>query len=317
MQKLLIYLFIFFLHTTLSATVPASLYPLSSTKVFSKEMLQTAIEMNAHTEIVSVKNASTIPNLLMKKMRFKHIKTISPQKSGGRAYIAINKKKQLIIVFRGTDSDIKSEKRSNIYTDVQSLRKETMVWLKSDKHWKNIKAHRGFINEYSKFRDDIRRVVRKYKNYSIFVTGHSLGGALATLCAIDIRVNAKVPVTLYTSGSPRVGWGESFVEAFNRTVDTKFRIALKKDPVSLTPTKKHYKHVGNLLELYKNGKRVKLKDILPLAVPRVKNFNPYHKRNVYRNALLYQLNNCHNAPSSCYKKGILYKSAIEERKRKD
>jgi len=317
MQKLLLSLFIFFLSTTLSATVPASLYPLSTTKVFSKEMLQTAIEMNTHAEIVSVKNASTIPNLLMKKMHFKHIKTITPQDSGGRAYIAINKKKQLIIVFRGTDSDNKSERRSNVFTDAQSFSKKTMYWLQGDKTWKNIRAHKGFVNEYAKFRDEIRKVVKRYKNYSIFVTGHSLGGALATLCAIEIRVNAKVPVRLYTSGSPRVGWDDDFLKAFNKTVDSKFRVALKKDPVPLTPTNKSYKHVGNLLELYANGKRVKVTDILPLAKPRFKNFKRYHERNVYRTALMYQLNNCHNSPSNCYKKGILYQSALQERKRKD
>ena len=44
----------------------------------------------------------------------------------------------------------------------------------------------------------------------IFVTGHSLGGALATLASYDIQqavqhMPVKVDVACYTFGSPRVG----------------------------------------------------------------------------------------------------------------
>ena len=40
----------------------------------------------------------------------------------------------------------------------------------------------------------------------IWVTGHSLGGALATLAASQLRLNANLPVQgLYTFGQPRVG----------------------------------------------------------------------------------------------------------------
>ena len=39
------------------------------------------------------------------------------------------------------------------------------------------------------------------------VTGHSLGAALATFCAVDIMrtIKPKTTVYLYTFGSPRVG----------------------------------------------------------------------------------------------------------------
>ena len=39
----------------------------------------------------------------------------------------------------------------------------------------------------------------------VYVTGFSLGGALATLCALDLKVNDKRDVVGWFLGSPRVG----------------------------------------------------------------------------------------------------------------
>ena len=48
--------------------------------------------------------------------------------------------------------------------------------------------------------------------------GHSLGGALATLCGLDIQYNfPDVSVSVYTFGSPKVG-NAAFVQAYNRRV---------------------------------------------------------------------------------------------------
>ena len=275
-------------------------------------MLQTALEMNKHAEIVSSKEITSIPDKLLDRVGFKHIKTITPKWSGGRAYVAINKKKELIVVFRGTDSDDKKEKISNIFTDINSLKKK-MSWLENHRKFKGVKAHMGFVNEYERFRVEIIKIVKKHRKSTIFVTGHSLGGALATLCALDIRVNMKVPVYLYTSGSPRVICGDKFVKLFNERVDTKFRIALKKDPVSLVPLRRCYKHVGNLLELNSDGSRVPLNSILPLSKIEPKNLKTHHTRCVYRCAIEEYLYEC--SRESCYKKGILYRSAIRERER--
>ncbi|CAN1356391.1 Phospholipase A1-IIgamma [Linum perenne] len=62
--------------------------------------------------------------------------------------------------------------------------------------------------------DEVEAVMKKYKDeeISITVTGHSLGGALATLNAADIVANCfndhspnPFPVTAFTYGCPRVG----------------------------------------------------------------------------------------------------------------
>jgi pimeloyl-ACP methyl ester carboxylesterase len=82
----------------------------------------------------------------------------------------------------------------------------------------------GFINAYSSVRSSVlsglNAVQRSFPNFQIVVTGHSLGGALAQLCAADLRNQTKVVQLVsqvafssviladerqYTYASPRVG----------------------------------------------------------------------------------------------------------------
>jgi predicted lipase len=56
--------------------------------------------------------------------------------------------------------------------------------------------------------------------WQVYVTGHSLGGALATLCAYELcnrapSKRAHYSVTMYTYGAPRVG-NKTFADSFNK-----------------------------------------------------------------------------------------------------
>jgi triacylglycerol lipase len=78
------------------------------------------------------------------------------------------------------------------------------------------KIHDGFLQTYESFRSrilDTLKSVRPEKR--LFVTGHSLGAALATLAVPDIIAETafKSP-TVYTFASPRVGDCE-FASAYN------------------------------------------------------------------------------------------------------
>ncbi|KAJ7780080.1 alpha/beta-hydrolase [Mycena maculata] len=79
-----------------------------------------------------------------------------------------------------------------------------------------VRVHRGFLAAYNNVVNDILQIVRdqlaQYPGYRIVVTGHSLGGAIASLAAPSIKTalpNANI--TLFTfgnlskSGQPRVG----------------------------------------------------------------------------------------------------------------
>ena len=81
---------------------------------------------------------------------------------------------------------------------------------------------------------------------SVIVTGHSLGGALATLCAVDVQYNfsSKAALSVYTFGAPRVG-NHGFRESFNRRVPASDRFFYGMDLVPALPRPwQGYSHVN-------------------------------------------------------------------------
>ncbi|GJM93709.1 hypothetical protein PR202_ga10292 [Eleusine coracana subsp. coracana] len=133
-------------------------------------------------------------------------------------------------------------------------------------------VHRGFLSVYasknstSRFNKqsareqvlaEIRRLLNLYKgeNCSITLTGHSLGGALSTLTAIDLVTNGvnvrspsneTVPVTAIVFGSPRVG-DEQFRKAFESASSGSMRLLRVRNAPDLVPTilpSAFYKDVG-------------------------------------------------------------------------
>lgn len=88
---------------------------------------------------------------------------------------------------------------------------------------------------------------------SLTICGHSLGGALATLLALDVAVNAvnrdfNFPPTVYTYASPRTG-DDSFVALYNHAVPNTIRIANRVDLVPKLPLPPLYEHVLGLFDL--------------------------------------------------------------------
>ncbi|MFC4305068.1 lipase family protein [Cohnella boryungensis] len=97
-------------------------------------------------------------------------------------------------------------------------------------------AHRGFSNIYHSARTGVMALLEEISpNKTLYVTGHSLGGALATLCAIDVAANTRFrfPVT-YTFGSPRVG-DPAFAKAYDQKVGRSFRVHNRFDVVTHLP----------------------------------------------------------------------------------
>ena len=88
----------------------------------------------------------------------------------------------------------------------------------------------------------IRKVMKaheQYPQYRMIVTGHSLGGALATLAAADIR---KIDdpwysenTELYTYGSPRVG-NEATARFLTKQSNYSYRVTSMHDPVPRIPS---------------------------------------------------------------------------------
>lgn len=84
---------------------------------------------------------------------------------------------------------------------------------------------------------------------SLTICGHSLGGALATLLALDVAANTPFQNPgVYTYASPRTG-GPQFAATYNQVVPNTNRIAGRLDLVPKLPLPPLYEHVLGLFEI--------------------------------------------------------------------
>ena len=123
---------------------------------------------------------------------------------------------------------------------------EPTAWsdIKADLKIRRVKVptgfvHRGFRDALDEVWSDVSDWLVKQKKEHVFFTGHSLGGALATLAAS--RWNTET-THLYTFGSPRVG-GKKFIQSFK--FNERYRYRNNNDIVTKVPFEiLGYKHVS-------------------------------------------------------------------------
>ncbi|KAI7859963.1 Alpha/Beta hydrolase protein [Circinella umbellata] len=126
--------------------------------------------------------------------------------------------KRIISVFRGSVSS------KNFQADMDSI-------LISYPGAKGTRVHRGFWNSYDEVAKDIVAVVKQqveeYPDYSLYSTGHSLGGCTSTLHALDLHQQG-FNVTLYSNASPRIG-NRAFAEYASKAGFPYYRLTNKRD----------------------------------------------------------------------------------------
>lgn len=126
----------------------------------------------------------------------------------------------------------------------------------------NIKTHSGFAAIYNTCRQQIMNALSALSSSKqLFVTGHSLGGALAVLCTLDAAINTsyKDPV-MYNFGSPRVG-NSKFVQVYNEIIENSIRIVNTNDLVTLLPPAVVHPPLSNELLYYRH-----VKDLITITV---------------------------------------------------
>ncbi|MBE9181413.1 lipase family protein [Oculatella sp. LEGE 06141] len=158
------------------------------------------------------------------------------------------------IVFRGSEKRIDWNTNFNIQQKVVEFRREVVeaqivqereqVYPYAGESRSGAKMHQGFADAYLSVRDTIHTYLNNHAAAKVTVTGHSLGGALATLCAVDIQYNfSDVAIDIYTFGTPRVG-NDGFRESFNRRVPNSYRFVYGMDMVAALPRPwQGYSHV--------------------------------------------------------------------------
>jgi len=114
------------------------------------------------------------------------------------------------------------------------------------------KVHRGFKKEVDDLWPTIEAAL-EYNEKTLWFTGHSLGGAMATICASRcfLSIIRSMPKELYTFGSPRCG-NSQYV---NHVGLTHYRWVNNNDVVTkVPPAWLGYRHTGEQMYLNAYGK---------------------------------------------------------------
>ena len=105
-------------------------------------------------------------------------------------------------------------------------------------------VHRGFHGQFQDVADELGRRLDTLPHTRLFVTGHSLGGAIATVAAAEWATRPVPPTGIFTFGQPATGHGrlvsfltDSYPDRFHRFVN-------HRDIVPRVPP--GYQHVGTL-----------------------------------------------------------------------
>lgn len=119
--------------------------------------------------------------------------------------------------------------------------------------------HTGFLTAYSTFKNTIipklATLKKKYPYAQTLLTGHSLGGAMATLAIPDLFEEIDGIDFFYSFGSPRVGNSDfaNFINDFFLKGGYSARVTHNQDLVPHLPEKfLGYKHIDN--EVYYDEK---------------------------------------------------------------
>jgi len=145
----------------------------------------------------------------------------------------------LVFTFRGTSS------RKDILTDLNVSREYLL--LKNYDGYSLPLVHNGFLQQFLSVSNIISYKIEesylKWKCKNVIFTGHSLGGALATISSLFFSNEfININFQCVTFGSPRVG-DSIFKSFFEKSVPHSFRYVNEKDPVPCLPTSWRFSHV--------------------------------------------------------------------------
>ncbi|XP_073123627.1 lipase-like [Henckelia pumila] len=126
---------------------------------------------------------------------------------------------------------------------------EDLYWKQLDIDYPGVDdamVHHGFYSAYynTSLRSGVLNAVKKAKQFygdtKIMVTGHSMGGAMAAFCGLDLQLSfGEQDIQVMTFGQPRIG-NAAFAEYYSKVVPNTFRITNGHDIVPHLPP--YYRH---------------------------------------------------------------------------
>lgn len=162
----------------------------------------------------------------------------------------------IVIAFRGTQEH-------SIQNWIEDL-----FWKQLDLNYPGMPdamVHHGFYSAYhnTTIRSGVllavQRAKKLYGELGIMVTGHSMGGAMASFCALDLTVNyGESVVQVMTFGQPRIG-NSAFASYFSKHLPNTIRVTHEHDMVPHLPPfyshfpQKTYHHFSREVWLYNIG----------------------------------------------------------------
>ncbi|XP_022722659.1 lipase-like isoform X2 [Durio zibethinus] len=174
-----------------------------------------------------------------------------------QAFVGVAKNlNAIVIAFRGTQEH-------SIQNWVEDL-----FWKQLDLNYPGMPdamVHHGFYTAYhnTTIRPGILNSIKEAKEFygdlDIMVTGHSMGGAMASFCALDLSVNHEAKnVQVITFGQPRIG-NAAFASYYGKLVPNTIRVTNDHDIVPHLPPyysyfpQKTYHHFPREVWLYNLG----------------------------------------------------------------
>ncbi|ETN81548.1 triacylglycerol lipase [Necator americanus] len=193
--------------------------------------------------VLSAAAYSNSPRECVKKLKNStfHNQTFAACKGNCSGFTAvIHEERAIVLSFRGT-------------TDMKQLFAE--ITDSTFKEWENW-TYGGNVSKYfydaftslwnGGMESDFEILKKQYSEYEVWITGHSLGGALATLAASMVAgKHNRTTVKLVTFGQPRVG-DQKFADEHHKMVKFSYRVIYWSDVVPTVPCyyAQGYRHQG-------------------------------------------------------------------------
>lgn len=151
--------------------------------------------------------------------------------------------------------------RNNLAPTVPNTAAADVHELQQTLKYRRARIHVGFAKAYISVSQDLIRTIRdllSLKSRPVLFCGHSLGGALATLCSADLvlqpwwgRLRGGESALVSTFGSPKVG-NSAFQAVYNQLGISNWRVVAGGDVIARLPSV-GYQHVGRKVVLSARG----------------------------------------------------------------